>query len=82
MAETLEEWLRKLEAHNLLQRISHPVSIHEVADIIARNYMKATLIEKIDGYDISLAANIKRLCYTPPLTHRFMDGCIQFLSRA
>jgi 4-hydroxy-3-polyprenylbenzoate decarboxylase len=58
MAETLEEWLRKLEAHNLLQRISHPVSIHEVADIIARNYMKATLIEKIDGYDIPLAANI------------------------
>jgi len=58
MAETLGEWLRKLEKNNLLQRIKHTVSIHEVADIIARNYMKATLIEKIEGYEIPLAANI------------------------
>ncbi|MEM4417269.1 MAG: UbiD family decarboxylase [Nitrososphaerota archaeon] len=58
MAETLGGWLRKLEEHNLLQRISHQVSIHEVADIISRNYMKATLFERIEGYDIPLAANI------------------------
>jgi len=58
MVETLVEWLRKLEAHNLLQRISQPVSIHEVADIIASNYLKATLIEKIEGFNIPLVANI------------------------
>ncbi|MEM2095419.1 MAG: UbiD family decarboxylase [Candidatus Caldarchaeum sp.] len=57
MSISLGEWLRTLEANGLLHRVSREVSIHEVAEIVSANYSKATLIEKITGYDMVLAAN-------------------------
>jgi 4-hydroxy-3-polyprenylbenzoate decarboxylase len=58
LAITLADWLKTLEENNLLHRVSHEVSIHDIAWIISENYTKATFFEKIAGYDIPLAANI------------------------
>ncbi|MEM4315264.1 MAG: UbiD family decarboxylase [Nitrososphaerota archaeon] len=57
MAVTLGEWLKTLEENSLLHHVHSEVSIHQVAEIISENYTKATLIEKIEGYDMPLAAN-------------------------
>ncbi|MCS6770295.1 MAG: UbiD family decarboxylase [Candidatus Caldarchaeum sp.] len=57
MGQTLEEWLKTLKENDLLHVVNHEVSIHQVAKIVSDNYAKATLIQKIEGYDMRLAAN-------------------------
>ena len=57
MAITLTDWLEEMERHGLLNRVRDEVHIGAVADMVARNYRQATLFERIDGYDMPLAAN-------------------------
>jgi 4-hydroxy-3-polyprenylbenzoate decarboxylase len=57
MAKTLRDWILELERNGLLHRVGEEVPIEQLASIVDQNYKKATLFERIAGYDMPLAAN-------------------------
>lgn len=54
---SLRDWLRTLEAHDLLVRVRDEIDVHHLAAATAANYTKASLFERVRGYDVPVAAN-------------------------
>ena len=57
MATTLKDWLNQLDENDLLFRVEDETPVNQIAAIVDSNYRKATLFERIRGYDMPLVAN-------------------------
>ena len=57
MTYDLRDWISKLEEHNLLSRIADEVDVRNVSALLTKNFRKATIFEKIKGYDIPIIGN-------------------------
>jgi 4-hydroxy-3-polyprenylbenzoate decarboxylase len=55
---SLRQWLETLEAHDLLVRVQDPIDINHIAAATAANYRRASLFERVVGYDIPVATNV------------------------
>jgi UbiD family decarboxylase len=57
-AISLRRWLQTLEAHDLLVRFTAPIDVNHIAGATATNYTRASLFERIAGYDVPVATNV------------------------
>lgn len=56
--KSLRGWLSQLEANDLLVRVREGIDITHLAAATQANYTRASLFERVKGYDIPVATNV------------------------